>query len=69
MSIELSLLIGLLAYVVYLRFKLWINSRVIQSFQRSAVIVPKAEKKTDLSALALLIAAIALLMALAGAGR
>lgn len=65
MSIEASLLMGLLLYVVYLRFKLWVNGRVIQSFQKSAVIVPKADKKTDLSAPALLIAALALLMALA----
>ncbi|MGH2594156.1 MAG: hypothetical protein ACRDGG_11655 [Anaerolineae bacterium] len=65
MSIELSILIVLLLYVAYLRIKLWLNGKVIQSFQQSAIIVPKIEKKHDLSAPALMIAAIALLLALA----
>jgi len=65
MSVEASILIMLLMYVAYLRVKLWLNGKVIQSFQKSAVIVPKAEKKQDLGAPALMIAAIALLLALA----
>lgn len=65
MSIEASILIMLLVYVAYLRVRLWLNGKVIQSFQKSAVIVPKTEKKLDLSAPALMIAAIALLLALA----
>ncbi len=65
MSIEASILILLLWYVVYLRVRLWLNGKVIQSFQKSAIIVPKIEKKHDLSAPALMLAAIALLLALA----
>jgi len=65
MSVEASVLILLLGYVVYLRFRLWLNGRVIQSFQKSAIIVPKVEKRHDLSAPALMLAAIALLLALA----
>ena len=65
MNIELLLLCLLLVYIVYLRIELWLNGRVIQSFQKSAVIVPKTEKKNDLSAPALMIAAVALLLALA----
>ena len=67
MNIELSILVLLLIYVAYLRIELWLNGRVIQSFQKSAIIVPKTEKKPDLSLPALLIAAFALLLALARA--
>lgn len=67
MSIELFLLILLLIYVVYLRVELWLNGKVIQSYQKSAIIVPKPEKKHDLSVPALMIAAFALLLALARA--
>jgi hypothetical protein len=65
MNVELPILILLLIYVTYLRVELWLNGKVIQSYQKSAIIVPKAEKKHDLSAPALMIAALALLMALA----
>ncbi len=65
MSIEMYFLILLLLYIAYLRVKLWLNGKVIQSFQQSAIIVPKAEKKHDLSAPALMLAAVALLLALA----
>ena len=68
MSIELSILILLLVYIAYLRVELWLNGRVIQSYQKSAIIVPKAEKKHDLGVPALMIAAFALLLALARAG-
>ena len=64
MNIELPLLFLLLLYIAYLRIELWLNGRVIQSFQKSAIIVPKAEKKRDLSALALMLAALAVLLAL-----
>ena len=67
MNIELSILVLLLIYVAYLRIELWLNGRVIQSFQKSAIIVPKTEKKPDLGLPALLIAAFALLLALARA--
>lgn len=66
MSIEIAVLALLAIYALYLRIELWLNGRVIQSYQKSAIIVPKPEKKHDFSAPALLIAAIALLMALAG---
>jgi hypothetical protein len=66
MNVELPILILLLLYVTYLRVELWLNGKVIQSYQKSAIIVPKADKKHDLSAPALMVAALALLMALAG---
>ncbi len=69
MSIELAILILLLVYVFYLRIELWLDGRVIQSFQKSAIIVPKAEKKHDLGAPALMIAALALILALAGSAH
>jgi len=65
MNIELPLLFLLLLYIAYLRIELWLNGRVVQSFQKSAIIVPKAEKKRDLSAAALMLAALAVLLALA----
>ena len=65
MNIELPLLFLLLLYIAYLRIELWLNGRVIQSFQKSAIIVPKTEKKRDLSAPALMLAAVAVLLALA----
>jgi len=65
MSLELAILIALLLYIAHLRIKLWLDGKVIQSFQKSAIIVPKTEKKQDLSGIALLIAALALLLALA----
>ena len=68
MSVEMTTLILLLSYIAYLQVKLWLNGKVIQSFQKSAIIVPKTEKKHDLSAPALMLAAIALLLALANAG-
>lgn len=65
MNVEMPVLILLLIYVTYLRVELWLNGKVIQSYQKSAIIVPKADKKHDLGAPALMIAALALLMALA----
>jgi len=65
MNVEFALLILLLMYVAHLRVKLWLNAKVIQSFQKSAIIVPKAEKKQDLGLPALLVAALAVLLALA----
>jgi len=65
MSIELAILAALLLYIAHLRIKLWLDGKVIQSFQKSAIIVPKADKKQDLGSLALIIAALALLAALA----
>ncbi|HET7091602.1 MAG TPA: hypothetical protein VFL17_23475 [Anaerolineae bacterium] len=65
MSIELAILIALLLYIAHLRIKLWLDGKVIQSFQKSAIIVPKAEKKQDLGAIALIIAALALLLSIA----
>jgi hypothetical protein len=64
MSIEIAVLALLAVYAGYLRIELWLNGRVIRSYQQSAIIVPKPEKKHDFSAPALMIAAIALLMAL-----
>ncbi len=65
MTIEFAILILLLLYVAHLRVQLWLNGKVIQSFEKSTIIVPKAEpKKADLGLLALLIAALALLLAL-----
>ena len=66
MSIELALLILAGLYAIYLRIELWLNARTIQSFQKSAIILPKPEKKRDYSAEALMIAALALLLALTG---
>ncbi|HEY4688042.1 MAG TPA: hypothetical protein VIK33_01935 [Anaerolineae bacterium] len=64
MSLEVALLVLLLVYVAHLRFKLWMDAKVIQSFQKSAIIVPKSEKKQDFGIPALLISALALLLAL-----
>ncbi|HLF28557.1 MAG TPA: hypothetical protein VJG32_19660 [Anaerolineae bacterium] len=64
MSIELSIVMLLFLYIVYLRIELWLNGKVIQSFQKSAIIVPKPEKKRDLGAPALMLAALALFLAL-----
>jgi len=66
MSIELALLALAVLYAAYLRIEVWLDHRVIQAYQKSAIILPKAEKKRDFSAQALLLAAIALLLALTG---
>jgi hypothetical protein len=68
-SIEAFFLVLLMLYIVYLRVELWLNGRVIQSFQKSAIIVPKSEKKHDLSAPALMLAALAVILALAGSAH
>jgi len=66
MSIESALLILLALYVVHLRIQLWLDGKVIQSFEKSTIVVPKADKKkADMGLPALLIAALALLIALA----
>jgi len=65
MGIESALLILLALYVVHLRIQLWLDGKVIQSFEKSTIIVPKVEKKkADMGLPALLIAALALLLAL-----
>jgi hypothetical protein len=64
MNVELAILILLLLYVTHLRVKLWMDAKVIQSFQKSAIIVPKPEKKQDFGVPALMLAAVALLLAL-----
>ncbi|HZY46010.1 MAG TPA: hypothetical protein VFF70_14825 [Anaerolineae bacterium] len=55
----------LLLYIVNLRVKLWLDHKVIQQFQKSAIIVPNPDKKHDFGPVALMIAALALLLAMA----
>lgn len=66
MSIELALLALAVLYAAYLRIEVWLDRRVIQSYQKSAIILPKPEKKRDFSAQAMLLAALALALVLTG---
>ena len=63
--LQIAVLSVLLLYIINLRVKLWLDHKVIQQFQKSAIIVPKPEKKHDFGPIALVIAAIALLLAMA----